>query len=59
MTTQTTTDLTIPGPAIVELRFRLDTLNKILADLVGRIRNPLVGNGWTTADRTGAWAGYR
>jgi hypothetical protein len=59
MTTQTTTDLTIPGPAIVELRFRLDALNKILADLVGRIRNPLVGNGWAHADRGEAWAGDR
>ena len=54
-----TPDLNLPGPAIVELRFRLDALNKILADLVGRIRNPLVVNGWTTSDRTGAWSGDR
>ena len=34
--TDTTPDLTIPGPAVVELRVRLKALNKILAELVGR-----------------------
>ena len=34
------TDLTIPASAVVELRVRLDNLNKILSELVSRIRHP-------------------
>ena len=34
------TDLSIPAPAVVELRVRLDNLNKILTELVSRIRKP-------------------
>ena len=35
-TTDTTPDLTIPCPAVAELRVRVDMLNKVLAELVGR-----------------------
>jgi len=35
--TDTTPDLTIPGLTVAELRVRLDVLNKVLAELVGRI----------------------
>ncbi len=38
--TDTTPNLTIPGPAVAELRVRVDPLNKVLAELVGRITSP-------------------
>ena len=34
--TDTAPDLTIPGPTVAELRVRVDILNKVLAELVGR-----------------------
>ena len=34
--TDTTPNLTIPGSALAELRVRVDVLNKVLAELVGR-----------------------
>ena len=38
--TNTTPDLTIPGPALAELRVQLDALNKVLAELAGRVTDP-------------------
>ena len=35
--THPTPSLTIPGPAVAELRVRVDVLNKVLAELVGRV----------------------
>jgi hypothetical protein len=35
--TDRTPDLTIPGLTVAELRVRLDVLNKVLTELVGRI----------------------
>ena len=35
--TDATPDLTLPGPAVAELPVRVDILNKVLAELVGRI----------------------
>jgi hypothetical protein len=29
-------DLTLPGPTVTELRVRVDVLNKVLTELVGR-----------------------
>lgn len=34
--TDRTPDLTIPGLTVAELRVRLDVLNKVLTELVGR-----------------------
>jgi hypothetical protein len=34
--TDTTPDLTLLGPAFTELRVRVNILNKVLAELVGR-----------------------
>ena len=36
--TDTTPDLTIPGLAVIDLRVRVDNINKILTELVGRIK---------------------
>ena len=38
--TDRTPDLTIPGLTVAELRVRLDVLNKVLSELVGRITRP-------------------
>ena len=38
--TDTTPSLTITGPAVTELRVRVDVLNKVLAELVGRTTRP-------------------
>ena len=38
--TDTTPNLTIPGPAVAERRVRVDVLNKVLTELVSRIRKP-------------------
>ena len=38
--TDRTPDLAIPGLNVAELRVRLDVLNKILTDLVGRTTRP-------------------
>ena len=38
--TDRTPDLTIPGLTVAELRVRLDVLNKVLTELVGRTNRP-------------------
>ena len=38
--TDRTPDLTIPGLTVAELRVRLDVLNKVLTELVGRTTRP-------------------
>jgi len=38
--TDTTPGPTIPGLTVAELRVRLDVLNKVLAELVGRTARP-------------------
>jgi len=38
--TDTTPSLTITGPAVTELRVRVDVLNKVLTELVGRTTRP-------------------